>query len=193
MSLTKLEYNKDWSNLVYFDPSSESGLRWRNTKLGNLKQVLTTAGAIAGVKWYKRNKIPNAWVVTINKVRYLAHRIIWVLNNGSIDSDLVIDHLDGNPFNNDISNLSLKSSSGNSRNARKSIRNTSGRVGVSYSKTRNAWLATYMDFEGNYRCKSYSCMKHGDKESYNLAVLFRENIEKLLKENGQGFSDRHGK
>jgi hypothetical protein len=192
MSLSKLEYNKDWSELLYFDPSSESGLRWKNTKLGNFKQVLIVADSVAGVKYYRRNKAPNCWIITIDKIRYLAHRIIWVIKNGNIDPNLVVDHLDGNPFNNKLNNLKLKSSSGNSRNTKKTTRNTSGVVGVSYSKTRNAWLATYIDLKGNNRSKNFSCMKYGDS-AFDLAVKFRQNAEKILKEDGQGYSDRHGK
>lgn len=38
-------------------------------------------------------------------LRYYAHRVIYVLEHGDIDSDDIVDHIDGNRRNNHISNL----------------------------------------------------------------------------------------
>ena len=68
---------------------------------------------------------------------YLVHRIIWVLTYGSIDLTLVIDHLDGDPLNNEISNLSLKTHKNNSRNQRQHSNNKTGVTGVSLMCNKN--------------------------------------------------------
>lgn len=54
--------------------------------------------------------------LSFNGVIYKAHRVVWLLCNHSIDSSLVIDHIDGNPLNNKISNLRQVNRSENSKN-----------------------------------------------------------------------------
>ena len=55
---------------------------------------------------------------------------------GNIDTEMVIDHLDGNPFNNNIKNLSLKTLAGNARNRHKQKDNKTGITGVCLSRAR---------------------------------------------------------
>lgn len=64
------------------------------------------------------------------KLLFQAHRVIWELVYGAIEEGYVIDHIDGNPSNNSLSNLRLVTYSGNSRN-RASI---DGRNGVSFCR-----------------------------------------------------------
>lgn len=47
-------------------------------------------------------------------VRY--HQVIWVLINGDITSDCILDHIDGDRLNNNIDNLRLVSNRQNSQN-----------------------------------------------------------------------------
>lgn len=56
-------------------------------------------------------------VVNLHGKNYLSHRIIWELFNGEIPSGYVIDHIDGNPGNNNINNLRLASISENLSNS----------------------------------------------------------------------------
>ena len=51
------------------------------------------------------------------------------------------DHVDGDGLNNRRSNLRLATKTENNRNARRSVRNTSGFKGVSWDKPRRKWRA----------------------------------------------------
>lgn len=54
--------------------------------------------------------------VTIAKKKFFEHRLIWILLNGTIPNDLVIDHIDRDPSNNKIENLRVISQAGNTLN-----------------------------------------------------------------------------
>jgi hypothetical protein len=47
---------------------------------------------------------------------YRAHRLIWELHFGEIPENMFIDHIDGNPKNNDINNLRLVTRQQNNAN-----------------------------------------------------------------------------
>ncbi|WEU68294.1 HNH endonuclease [Escherichia phage vB_Ec_Tarrare] len=47
---------------------------------------------------------------------YYLHRVLWELTHGSIPKGYTIDHIDGNPTNNNIDNLRLASYSENNMN-----------------------------------------------------------------------------
>lgn len=89
-------------------------------------------------------------VVRIDGRLYKEHRIIWVMNNGSIPNDYDIDHIDRNTANNRLNNLRLVNRSLNHLNK--------DSKGVTYDKTRNKWKAQ-LTFQGkqiiNKRFDSY--------------------------------------
>lgn len=45
------------------------------------------------------------WKITIDGKVYGVHRLLWEQANGPIPQGYVIDHIDRNPLNNDLSNL----------------------------------------------------------------------------------------
>jgi hypothetical protein len=76
------------------------------------------------------------------------HRFIWELHNGTIPDGYVIDHIDNNPLNNQLSNLRLATRHQNSMNKSKQKNNTSGYIGVSKTTTKDNrhgtnWEKTY--------------------------------------------------
>ena len=79
------------------------------------------------------------------RVGYLAHRVAWLLYYGVDPGEKEIDHIDGNPVNNKISNLRLVDHQGNMRNKRKRSTNTSGVQGVSWHKGTGKWRAYIAD------------------------------------------------
>jgi len=61
-----------------------------------------------------------------------AHRLAWVYMHGSIPPGMEIDHIDGDPSNNRISNLRLATSSQQKRNKKVQSNNRSGLKGAYY-------------------------------------------------------------
>lgn len=72
-------------------------------------------------------------------VGYLAHRVIWKMLHG--DEPHEIDHINGDGFANRLRNLRAASRTDNARNMKRSGRNTSGAVGVSFVARVNRWRA----------------------------------------------------
>lgn len=72
--------------------------------------------------WYPR--------VCLNGKTHDIHRIIWLMVYGVIPKDTFIDHINGDKRDNRLANLRLASRSGNSRNSKLPVNNTSGFKGV---------------------------------------------------------------
>ncbi len=121
----------------------------------------------------------NDWRSRFGGKSHLVHRLIWIWHNGPITKSLVIDHLDGDAFNNRISNLMLTTHVGNGRNMRLRKNNTSGVQGVVYSLRERKWVA-YIHIHYRKRHLGY----FGAKEE---AIAARKSAEITY-----GFSGRHG-
>lgn len=71
------------------------------------------SGSVAGSKSYAHlSKRPHRIAINIrmpdgSRINDGAHRIIWEMFNGTIPKGMMVDHEDGNPFNNLLSNLRL--------------------------------------------------------------------------------------
>ena len=76
--------------------------------------------------------------VSIDCGQYFLHRLAWLYMHG--EWPIVIDHINGDGFDNRISNLRNTTQAGNTQNVR-SPRGTSKYVGVSYKKDRGKWRA----------------------------------------------------
>lgn len=89
-------------------------------------------GEQAGSREYRDGQ-PHRWRVKPVGVKnsFTVHRIVWALHH-KIDSSKLIDHIDGNPHNNKISNLREVDFAVNSRNMKKSRANKSGVTGGSF-------------------------------------------------------------
>lgn len=77
--------------------------------------------------------------VKINKICYLAHRIVFMMHHGYIPKSL--DHKDGNKLNNSIENLRPATDSENNCNRKIHKNNKSGVKGVNWHKGNNKWCA----------------------------------------------------
>lgn len=186
----KLDYNKNWSEYFRLDKNSPSGLVRVKDYYGKSVEDYNVGHA----KSYK-NGNPQAWYLSFQHKFYAIHRIIWVMTYGSIDPSLVIDHLDGDPFNNKIENLSLKTISANMRNQRKYVSNTTGITGVRLAHNGSGnWYyeASWYDV-GNKKCqKRFSISKLGEEVAKSLAIDCRkEQIARRISE-GAEYTERHG-
>jgi hypothetical protein len=93
----------------------------------------TTLGKVAGTLGNH-----GYWVITINKNKYLAHRIAWLLVFGILP-DTELDHRNRIKTDNRISNLRTSSRRENCRNINMRANNTSGYTGVTWEKSRKKW------------------------------------------------------
>ena len=76
---------------------------------------------------------------SISKVKMLVHRMIWKMIYG-VEPE-VIDHIDGNPRNNVLSNLRDTTQLSNGRNMKMRKNNSSGHMGVRFDTRLNKWIA----------------------------------------------------
>ena len=72
--------------------------------------------------------------VSIDHKYYAAHRIVWLMFNGSLPD--LIDHVDGNRANNQLSNLRQATKQSNSANRNLNANSTTGYRGVTQIGTR---------------------------------------------------------
>jgi hypothetical protein len=98
---------------------------------GNLFRKISRRSFKAG------EKVGNLWGngylrVGINKKNYLLHRIIFMMFYGYLPEE--IDHIDGNPLNNNINNLRAANPVLNGYNQKKRITNKVGIKGIRFHK-----------------------------------------------------------
>lgn len=186
----RLDYNLNWGEYFRADTNSPSGL----IRFKNYHNIYIDEYNV-GNKIYQRNGDALAWQVSFQGRMYYVHRIIWVLKNGSIDPELVIDHLDGNPFNNNLDNLSLKTLKGNGRNQRRHLNNTTGITGVSLTNKGRGYFyytAFWIELNGALKVKNFSIFNLGEDNAKSLAIAYREEqITRLILE-GADYTERHG-
>ncbi len=134
MSKAKTDLSVEFIRAILdYDPI-KGVLRWKKRP-----DISTRAdrknGHVAGFK----NKDGHL-VIQIQKRRYPAHRLIWVLVYGHWPNN-DIDHIDGNRSNNKLANLRAATRRENLRNMGKKPFNKSGYKWVSWHKPTNKWVA----------------------------------------------------
>jgi hypothetical protein len=76
---------------------------------------------------------------TVNQKTYLTHRLIFLYHYGYLPE--MIDHIDGNPLNNNIENLREANKYQNQQNAKRRTDNKTGIKGVTVCKHANKYMA----------------------------------------------------
>lgn len=134
--------------------------------------------------------------IRVEKFRYLAHRVVWLLYYGTIDPDLDIDHIDGNPWNNKITNLRLVPKKVNQRNRKKMKNNSTGLNGVCIHTTPtgsgkyNTYVRAYwVGLNGKQVLKDFNVKRF---ETIELAIEFAELYRSLNIEDKETYTERHG-
>lgn len=107
-------------------------LRWRIDKGPKKKGQL--AGRISTYGYIQ---------IRLDYVLYEAHRLIYQIIHelDEIPNGQYIDHIDGNPINNNPINLRLSGHSENLCNRSLQTNNKSGYKGISWDKSKNKWIA----------------------------------------------------
>lgn len=106
----------------------------------------------------------------------LAHHVIWAFVYGQFPTG-EIDHINGNPADNSISNLRVATRIENCRNASRRKDNSSGATGVTRSGRK--WIARIGSGAGRTTLGSF--------DNFDEAVAARKRAEVEL-----GYSERHG-
>lgn len=120
------------NELFVYEPLT-GDLRWKSVPPKFQRAKIDDLVGTIGEKGYR--------VVGVDRVYYLAHRIIWKMMTGDDPADQV-DHEDTNRQNNRWSNLRDASNGPNVQNSRLRKDNNSGFKGVCWDSTHNAWLAS---------------------------------------------------
>jgi hypothetical protein len=143
----------------------DGALYWKEHLRSDRKHWKVKIGNKAG------NKAGNGyWYVSIANKRYKVSRLIFLMHHGYFPE--MVDHVDGNPLNDNIDNLREASSVTNNWNRKPSRNNTSGCPGLSFSKEKNKWMVR---IEANY--KKYNI---GYFTFKNEAENVAKNVRKIL-------------
>lgn len=182
----------DFDSIFEYNEAYPSCLVWKiDIYAGMFK---STKNASSGTPAGYRNTL-GYFEVGYHYNKYLCSRVVWVMHRGSIDQNLVVDHIDGDKSNNKISNLRLVSVKINSRNCSKPKNNTSGFQGVNLHDNGYGdkyWRARYKcSLTGKEKSKYFNIAELGYETAFNLAVSWRKNMLQEQNMLGAGYSERH--
>jgi len=156
-----------------FDYDEKTGdLIWKK-KTSSHSRV--TIGSVAGTLHHD-----GYITIIINRKQYQAHRLVWIYCNGDVlTKDIHIDHINHKRNDNSISNLRTVSNRDNAKNRKVSKVNTSGVLGVNYSKRDKHWvvrintdderkfIGTFKNFDEAVKARKEAEMKYGYHENHN--------------------------
>ena len=106
--------------------------------------------------WVERRKNTFYRRLMVDGRKVYEHRHVWEQANGTLPDGMMIDHIDGNGLNNDLSNLRLVDTLTNNRNARRAITNTSGVSGV--ARGGRAWRAYGKQGDRQHHLGYFDCI-----------------------------------
>lgn len=200
MSRAIKDYNGvDWGSLFYYDPSVPTGLRWKEDRYTRTGRIRARGCDPAGTIHTDNSKNYQSCTVSHNGTNWFSARVVWILHNGYLDNELVIDHIDGNTLNNNIENLRAVKQVLNNRNASKRKDNTTGVSGVNFTTASDHKggvytyaTASWYTSENVRKNKHYSVLKYGLLPAFRMAFERREEEIAKLNAIGYGYTDKHG-
>ena len=117
----------------------------------------------------------------VDGTEWLEHRYIWVCANGKIPHGMEIDHIDQDKTNNMIENLRLVTKCENQKNRPRQKNNSSGCTGVTWSESRQKWIAQiqvnkksinlggFIDIKDAIKCRKEEEMKYKFHKNHDKA------------------------
>lgn len=126
---TNLITQERLKSLLTYDADTGE-FRWRVNRTGGAK-----AGCRAGSFDTERYL-----VMRVDGRYYRGHRLIWLYVHGQWPTHH-IDHINGDPSDNRLSNLRAATPAQNNMNRRKDCRNSSGKTGVTWCANSKKWRA----------------------------------------------------
>lgn len=176
----------NWSEWFYYDETSPTFLRWKSDRMGGRchKVVIMHKDSVAGFR-----RKDGYCCVKFDGKSYKIHRIIFELFNNKTPK--FIDHVDGDPSNNDYKNLREVDHQQNCKNRGMFVTNTSGKTGVQFFTNacgNTYWVASWRHNKRKHQ-KCFSIKKLGYEEAYRLASKFRDSV---IEQDGH-YTERHGK
>lgn len=182
-------------SLVYYDETSPTCLRYAKPVIGSNGRIYKTVGDIAGIEKGMSNGAGKRHIFRSQGTVLYVHRLVYALHY-PISAEYVIDHIDGDPLNNKITNLRQVTQEANSRNTCSArIGNTTGVVGVSRIQRKHLNFIQYIAhcrFNGKLFSKEFSCFNMSEEHALQLACKWRNQKIKELNEQGAGYTERHG-
>jgi hypothetical protein len=170
LRVQEIDFNSISEYLAY-DENSPTGLRWKRWNNSRIKKTARYAGDVAGYL-LKDSTGKEYYSVRVLGKSLLVHRIIWVLLNGKLSSNLVINHKDGNGLNNQISNLEAVTQAVNSRRTEKQRRENAGVYKMTVGK-HSYYVSNYTE-NGERKAKLFSCLTLGEDAAFVAAKAHRE-------------------
>lgn len=182
----------DWIELVYYDESSLTCLRWKEVAVTGrgARRSARQHGDVAGTL-----NSNGYYVVNRGASRKLVHHLILELEGSVIPRNKEVDHENRIRTDNRRTNLRVVPRVVNARNHTRNSNNRTGITGVHLDEnTRGAatylnYVATWFDEDGRKRSAKFSCRKYGKEGAMNLAVRRREEEIAKLKH----YTPTHGK
>jgi hypothetical protein len=174
----------DWKEVLRYEESSPSKLVWSVSRAKNVKE-----GTSAGWKCTQKDGRKHNYQVSYLDKIYCAHRIIWELFNGPIPEGMVIDHINGDPWDNRLENLRMVTPKANNQNTKKRKDNKTGFTGISIKKMGKI---SYVQAKVSNEKKLFRIDKFGEDVAVKMAIEWRKEKIEELNSNGNSFSERHG-
>lgn len=134
----------------------------------------------------------KGYQVCYKSKQFMVHRVVMYLH-GVDCTGKVVDHIDGDPCNNKITNLRVVTSEENSRNKSLFSNNTTGVAGINIVLDNGRlYYVVRVNINSKRVAKRFNIKKYGLLPSFYKACEWRKEQIKLLNEQGAGYTERHG-
>jgi hypothetical protein len=172
-NVNNLEWCQDTKKINIKDNKAEhidtTNVEWKPLKGFENTYEISSNGVIKNIntKRLSYGAKRNGYIrFSLNGSKYSAHRLVWETFKGEIPEDYVIDHIDGNRSNNDLSNLRCITNSENMINAQKNGHKGQHKV-AQYDKNHNlikewsSFTTAAKEYGVTYAAISSAAKRHG--------------------------------